>query len=70
MDVGDEAHNTLSFSEEGEKEKGTFRSFEGKSHVRGKVHTQKNRGSSINTELTSLSEFAYCWISSTRVNFY
>ena len=40
-----------------------------KSHVRGRVHTHKNRGSSVNTKLTSLSEFAYCWISSTRVNF-
>ena len=40
-----------------------------KIHVRGRVHTQNKRGSSVNTKLTSLSEFTYCWISSTRVNF-
>ena len=61
------------FLKEGRSEKAPFRSFKGKkiekSHVRGRVHTQNKRGSSVNTELTSLSEFAYCWISSTRVNF-
>ena len=65
---------TLSrFRKDGRSEKAPFRTFKGKknekSHVRGKVHTQNKRGSLVNTELTSLSEFAYCWISSTRVNF-
>ena len=50
------------FLKEGRSEKAPFRSFKGKknekSHVRGRVHTQNKRGSSVNTKLTSLSEFA------------
>ena len=61
------------FLKERRRKNAPFRGFEGekkwKSHVQGRVHTHKNRGSSVNTKLTSLSEFAYCWISSTRVNF-
>ena len=61
------------FLRERRRKNAPFRGFEGekkwKSHVRGRVHTQNKRGSSVNTELTSLSEFAYCWISSARVNF-
>ena len=47
------------FLKEGRSEKAVLKEKKNeKSHVRGKVHTQNKRGSSVNTELTSLSEFA------------
>ena len=65
--MGVTKHMTPSYFMRG-RGKARFRSFEENKHET-RDEDQNKQGSSVKSELTSLSEFAYCWICSTRVNF-